>query len=54
MTDAISLSAAEETTAVQPKQVASGRSLFALAFGYLIDQGEGQAMSVLFPTLQTQ
>ncbi|HHB91460.1 MAG TPA: MFS transporter [Anaerolineae bacterium] len=53
MTDAISLPATEETTAVQPKQVASGRSLFALAFGYLIDQGEGQAMSVLFPTLQT-
>jgi MFS family permease len=28
------------------------RTLFALAFGYFIDQGEGQAMSVLFPTLQ--
>jgi MFS family permease len=27
--------------------------LFALSFGYFIDQGEGQAMSVLFPTLQT-
>ncbi|MDY6873772.1 MAG: MFS transporter [Chloroflexota bacterium] len=29
------------------------RTLLALAFGYFIDQGEGQAMSVLFPTLQT-
>ncbi len=29
------------------------RTLFALAFGYFIDQGEAQAMSVLFPTLQT-
>jgi MFS family permease len=28
------------------------RSLLALAFGYFIDQGEAQAMSVLFPTLQ--
>ncbi|MGC9399897.1 MAG: MFS transporter [Anaerolineae bacterium] len=28
------------------------QTLFALAFGYFIDQGEGQAMSVLFPTLQ--
>jgi MFS family permease len=28
------------------------RTLLALAFGYFIDQGEGQAMSVLFPTLQ--
>ena len=26
------------------------RTLFALAFGYFIDQGEGQTMSVLFPT----
>jgi len=29
------------------------RTLFALSFGYFIDQGEGQAMSVLFPTLQS-
>jgi MFS family permease len=29
-----------------------GRTMFALSFGYFIDQGEGQAMSVLFPTLQ--
>lgn len=29
------------------------RTMLALAFGYFIDQGEAQAMSVLFPTLQT-
>jgi len=29
------------------------RTLFALSFGYFIDQGESQAMSVLFPTLQS-
>ena len=29
------------------------RTLFALSFGYFIDQGERQALSVLFPTLQT-
>src|SRR5690606_5633970 len=29
------------------------RTLLALAFGYFIDQGEAQSMSVLFPTLQT-
>jgi MFS family permease len=29
------------------------RTLFALAFGYFIDQGEGQTISVLFPTLQS-
>jgi MFS family permease len=29
------------------------RTMFALSFGYFIDQGEGQAMSVLFPTLQS-
>lgn len=28
------------------------RTLIALAFGYFIDQGEGQTMSVFFPTLQ--
>jgi MFS family permease len=28
------------------------RTLFALSFGYFIDNGEGQALSVLFPTLQ--
>ncbi|MGD8738281.1 MAG: MFS transporter [Anaerolineae bacterium] len=29
------------------------RTMVALSFGYFIDQGEGQAMSVLFPTLQS-
>lgn len=28
------------------------RTLFALSFGYFIDQGEGQSISVLFPVLQ--
>lgn len=28
------------------------KTLLALAFGYFVDQGEGQAMSVLFPTLR--
>jgi len=28
------------------------KTMLALSFGYFIDQGEGQAMSVLFPTLQ--
>ena len=28
------------------------KTLIALAFGYFVDQGEGQAMSVLFPTLR--
>ena len=41
----------------EPKDIAapkkSWRTLVALAFGYFIDQGEGQAMSVLFPTLQS-
>jgi len=37
-------------TKVQNKQ--RRRTLFALSFGYFIDQGEGQAISVLFPTLQ--
>jgi len=39
-----------------PGQVQSQKSrrktLIALAFGYFVDQGEGQAMSVLFPTLR--
>jgi MFS family permease len=29
------------------------RTLLALSFGYFIDQGEGQTISVLFPTLQS-
>jgi MFS family permease len=31
----------------------SARTLFALGFGYLIDQGEAQAMSVLIPIIQS-
>ncbi len=34
------------------RKPARWRTLLALAFGYFIDQGEAQAMSVLFPTLQ--
>lgn len=42
-----------ETIAVSPeKKKERARTLLALSFGYFIDQGEGQAMSVLFPTLQ--
>ena len=42
-----------ETIAVSPeKKKERRRTLLALSFGYFIDQGEGQAMSVLFPTLQ--
>lgn len=36
-----------------PAKRSRWRTLFALAFGYFIDQGEGQTMSVLFPTLQS-
>lgn len=36
----------------EAKKKSRRRTLFALSFGYFIDQGEGQAMSVLFPTLQ--
>lgn len=41
------------TTATQsePKS-ARWKTLFALAFGYFIDQGEAQIISVLFPTIQ--
>jgi MFS family permease len=37
-----------------PKAKRGGRirTMIALSFGYFIDQGEAQAMSVLFPTLQ--
>lgn len=42
-----------QTIAVTPeKKKQRRRTLFALSVGYFIDQGEGQAMSVLFPTLQ--
>jgi MFS family permease len=35
------------------KQKKSGRTLFALGLGYLVDQGEGQAMGVLSPIIQS-
>ena len=45
-----------EITETKPQNVTKKkqkrRTLFALSFGYFIDQGEGQAMSVLFPALQ--
>lgn len=37
---------------IKEKNKRKRKTLFALSFGYFIDQGEGQAMSVLFPTLQ--
>jgi len=40
-------------TASKPQEkLRRGRTMVALSFGYFIDQGEAQAMSVLFPTLQ--
>lgn len=39
-------------TSEQGSKKSRWRTMVALAFGYFIDQGEGQAMSVLFPTLQ--
>jgi len=42
-----------EATETKPEEKSRWRTLFALAFGYFIDQGEAQAMSVLFPTLQS-
>jgi MFS family permease len=45
--------ASDKSIPVSPeKKKERRRTLFALSFGYFIDQGEGQAMSVLFPTLQ--
>jgi MFS family permease len=41
-----------EIKASPQKKKERRRTLLALSFGYFIDQGEGQAMSVLFPTLQ--
>jgi MFS family permease len=38
---------------LEPKKKRRFRTMFALAFGYFVDQGEGQTISVLFPTLQT-
>ena len=44
------------TTAVQGAKAetksSKGKTLFALSFGYFIDRGEEQTISVLFPTLQ--
>jgi MFS family permease len=37
----------------QSKKRKSGRTLFALGMGYLVDQGEGQSMGVLSPIIQT-
>jgi len=42
----------EDVKITDEKKRQKRRTLFALSFGYFIDQGEGQAMSVLFPTLQ--
>lgn len=42
----------EEVKITDEKKRQRRRTLFALSFGYFIDQGEGQALSVLFPTLQ--
>jgi len=38
--------------AAATKKTTRWKTLTALAFGYFIDQGEAQAMSVLFPTIQ--
>jgi MFS family permease len=38
---------------LKAKKKHSNRTLFALGFGYLIDQGEAQAMSVLIPIIQS-
>lgn len=45
----------ERTRQAEPKiqsEQSRWRTMIALAFGYFVDQGEGQAMSVLFPTLR--
>ena len=39
--------------AVVQSEKSRWRTMIALAFGYFVDQGEGQAMSVLFPTLRS-
>jgi MFS family permease len=43
---------AEKSTQEVEKPSGKGKTLFALSFGYFIDRGEEQAISVLFPTLQ--
>lgn len=40
------------TTSHSPEKSTRWKTLLALAFGYFIDQGEGQTISVLFPTIQ--
>ncbi len=40
------------TESKPPSRLTRWKTLFALAFGYFIDQGEQQAMSVLFPTIR--
>lgn len=54
MAQATGMSKTVEQAAPAEKATLATRwqTLVALAFGYFIDQGEGQAMSVLFPTLQ--
>lgn len=48
------MASSADTVVVSPeKKKERRRTLLALSFGYFIDQGEGQAMSVLFPTLQS-
>jgi MFS family permease len=54
MVENVSEAVVLETEAAEPRASSKGRwkTLLALSFGYFIDQGEGQTMSVLFPTLQ--
>jgi len=44
---------ASEGKRPQPSLARRARTMVALGFGYFVDQGEGQALSVLFPTLQS-
>jgi MFS family permease len=44
---------AKRQQVVKPGKRSRVWTLVALAFGYFIDQGEGQAMSVLFPTIRS-
>lgn len=43
---------AQVVSTEKPRPKSRWKTMLALSFGYFIDQGEGQAMSVLFPTLQ--
>jgi MFS family permease len=51
MTEGVVVGKQQDGGASQSK-INTGRTMVALGFGYFVDQGEGQAMSVLFPTLQ--